>query len=67
MIGVSGHVDDQIIKEARELGFEDVLMAPLTMEYITDTLIPMLEKRKSSIEHKDMVLEYINKDTRPKL
>jgi methylmalonyl-CoA mutase cobalamin-binding subunit len=45
-IAVTGYVDNKVQQEVKEAGFDALFMAPISVEDITDKVLPKLIERK---------------------
>ena len=71
MVACTSYVDDKVIEDTKEAGFDLVLLAPLSTATIVNDIFPLIEKRElriSNLKNMDMLINShmdINMDQSP--
>ena len=60
MVACSSYVDQKVVTDTKNSGFDKVFLAPLGISTIVDEIFPYIEKRENKICHQEKINFLIN-------
>ena len=56
MLAISAQIDDKVQQDIQKCGFSDILLVPLKVSHIKQSIIPPLEMRDEELLQKESML-----------